>query len=574
MTDKLNLGSIVREVHERLDDIFGRDEGESTPLESENALQLDELRGLISTLDREISDETISAIDLEVKRLERFCTNDTQVLALLKIMYLVTGYMKLKKADMHPETNSLMTSVFRCMEKVIENRGLSTNEKRTLIEKEINNFNNFKVKISSGVHFPDKETMQRIEESAPPPEQSLETVSQEEIFKALDDLRAFLIGELTKLKSRIDDLKASFKGRDESRERLSEELKALKDRMNDLKEFSGEYKNLSNYMRGEFASQKGQIDDLKGLSDDLDNVRGRLEEFVDLKDQVNDLKGELSQLRDDLNVACSELEAIKGSLSPVRTAPVSDESSRDEEETEQVEETMEDFESTTDWNLSEQDLFAEETSPADRPQGQQTDGETVSEDEKSEEREEKAFESRPAEKEPETESANPASYFLFQMGGKKYAVDEDNVIKVSKAGRRLLKKATDKGGLTMNDCKRMFSGVKRGIEPAWDHLSSTDLEKTTFHLSTDDRIDGLLDTEGGGMLFLGSGEKRLVLFTDQLPKKDLLSSEDKVVTLSGPKYVCGAIQKGGDYAEEYLILDADILCKRLRVSVPAPFTKI
>jgi len=582
VSDELNSGSIVSEVDERLDDIFGGDEGESTPLESENASQLDELRGLMFTVDREISDETISAINLEVKQLERFYINDTQVLALLKIMSLVAGYMKLKKADIHPETNSLLNSVFRCMENVIENKGLSTREKRTLIEKEINNFNNFKVKISSGGQPPAKETMQRIEEAASedsepamPPEQSLESVSPGEIFTALDDLRAFLIGELATLKSRVDGLKVAFTSSDDSRERLSEEFKALKGWMNDLKVFSGDYKNLHNYVRGEFASQKGQIDDLKGLSDDLDNLRVQLaEEFVNLKDQVNDLKGELSRLRDDLNIASSELEVIKGSLRHIQTAPVSDESSRDEEETKEVEESSEDFESIPDWNLLEQDLIAEGASPVDRPQGIQTDGETIFNDEKSKEWEEEAFDSSPVEKGPEPESTNSTSYFFFQMGGKKYAVNEGNVIKVSKAGRRLLKKASDKGGLTMNDCKRMFSDVKRGIEPVWDHLSSKDLEKTTFHLLTDDRIDGLLDTKGGGMLFLGSGEKRSILFADQLPKKEWLSREDKVKSLSGLEYVCGAIQKKGDDAEKYLILDADKLCKRLRVSIPAPFTKI
>jgi myosin heavy subunit len=582
VSDEINSGSIVSEVDERLDDIFGEDEGGSTPLESANALQLDELRGLMFTIDREISDETISAINIEVNRLERFYTNDTQVLALLKIMSLVAGYMKLKKADIHPETNSLLNSVFRCMENVIENKGLSTHEKRALIEKEIHNFNKFKVKILSRGQPSAKETTQRSEEAAPedlepamPPEQSLETVSPGEFFTALDDLRKFLIGELATLKSRVDGLKEAFTSSDDSRERLSEEFKALRDRMNDLKVFSGDYKNLRNYIREEFASQKGQIDDLKGLSDDLDNLRGQLaEEFVNLKEQVNDLKGELSRLREDLNIACSELEVIKGSLCPVQTAPGSDESSRNQEQIKEVEESAGNFESTPDWNLLEQDLVAEDASPADKAQGVQTDGETRFKEEKSEEWEEEAFDSSPVEKEPEPESTNSASYFFFQMGGKRYAVSEGNVIKVSKAGRRLLKKASDKGGLTMNDCKRMFSDVKRGIEPAWEHLSSKDLEKTTFHLLTDDRIDGLSDTRAGGMLFLGSGEKRSILFTDQPPRKEWLSREDKVKSLNGLEYVCGAIEKGGDEAEKYLILDADQLCKRLRVSIPAPFTKI
>jgi hypothetical protein len=582
VSDKLNSGSIVSEVDERLDDIFGKDEGESRPLESASDLQLDELRGLMFALDREFSDATISAINLEVMQLKRSYTNDTQVLVLLKIMSLVTGYMKLKKANIHPETNSLLNSVFRCMENVIENKGLSANEKRTLVEREINNFNKFKVKISSGGEAPAKETTQGIEgvvgedsEPEPPPEKSLETVSPEKFLTALDDLRTFLIEELATLKSRVDDLKEAFTGSDDSRDRLSKEFKVLKDRMYDLKVFSGDFKNLRNYITEEFESQKGQIDYLKGISDDLDNVRSQLaEEFVNLKDQVNDMKGELSRLRDDLNIACSELEVIKGSLCHVQTAPVSDDSSRDEEEIKEVEESPENLESTIDRNLKEQDTIAEGASPADKPQKLQNDGEIISKDENYEELEEETFDSSPVKKEPEQESKNSAGYFFFQMGGKRYAVGEDNVIKVSKAGRRLLKKAIDKGGLTMNDCMRVLFGVKRGIEPVWEPLSFEDLEKTTFHLLTEDRIDGLLDTKGGGMLFLGSGENRSILFTDQLPKKEWVSREDEVVSLSGLEYIRGAIQKRGDYTEEYLILDADKLCKRLRVSIPAPFTKI
>jgi phage shock protein A len=582
VSDELNSGSIVSEVGERLDDIFGKDEGGIAPLESENALQLDELRGLLFTIDREISDETISAINIEVKQLERFYTNDTQVLALLKIMSLVAGYMKAKKADIHPETSSLLNSVFRCLENVVENKGLSTHEKRALIEKEITNFNKFKVKISSRGGPSAKETMQRIKEAAAEdsepvttPEQSLETAPPGEFFTALDDLRAFLIQELTTLKSRFNGLKAALASSDNSRDRLREEFKAFKDRMNDMKVFSEDFKNLPNYIREKFASQKVQIDNLKGISDELDNVRSQLaEEFVNLKDQVNDLKGELSRLRDDLNIACAEIEVIKGSLCNVRTAPLSDGFSRNEEEIKEVEESPENFESAPDWDLLEQDLIAEGASPADKPQGLQIDGETIFKDEKPEAGEEGTFDESPVEREPETQSTDSVGYFLFEMGGKRYAVDEGNVIKVSKAGRRLLKKASDKGGLTMNDCRRMFSDVKRGIEPEWDHLSSKDLEKTTFHLLTDDRVDGLLDTKGGGMLFLGSGEKRSILFTDQLPKKEWLSREDKVKSLTGLEYVCGAIEKKGDDAEEYLILDADKLCKRLRVSIPAPFTEI
>jgi len=572
----------LNEIGERLDDIFGEEEGKTAPLESENDFQLDELRGLMFAIDREISDEIIGAINVEVKQLQRLYNQDTHVLALLKIMSLITGYMKLKKADAHPQTNSLLNSVFRCMENVIENKGLSTHEKRILIEREINNFNTFKVKISSKAETSAEETTQRGVQDAsedseplPPPDPSSETPSPGEVFAVPDDLRESLVEELATLKSRVDGLKVAFTSSEDLNGRLREECKALKDQLNDMKMFPADLNKLRKYVREEFVSLKGQVDQLKGLSDDFKSVRGQLAgEFSNMKGKVNELKGELTRLRDDLNVACAELEAIKGSLYDPQTESVSDEPSQDSQEIEEVEESPEKLEPNQDWNLLEQDLIAEGARPGNEAEDFQTDNETLFEDDKPGEWDTKASDSSPVEKNPEPESTNSASYFLFQMGGKKYAVSGDNVIKVSKAGHRLLKKASDKGELTMNDCKRVFSDVKRGIEPVWSHLSSKGLEKTTFHILTDNRIDGLLDTKGGGMLFLGSGEKRSILFTDQLPKREWLSREDKIKTLSGLEYVSGSIQKSGENAEKYLILDADKLCKRLRVSIPAPFTKI
>jgi regulator of replication initiation timing len=553
VADESNSGSIVSEVDKRLDDIFGKDEGGSMFLESVTASPLDELRGLMLIIDREISQETITALNTEVKQLENFYATDTHVLALLKIISLLVGYMKLEKADIHPDTTNLLTSAFQCMESVAENKGISTHEKIALIKKEIDSFNKFKVNISSGGKPAAKKKASRTGETgtkgselAPTAEPPLAAVPLGEIFTALDDLRSFMGGKLAALKNRVDGLKETFTSSDDSGAHLTEELKALKSRM----------------------------DDLRGLPNDFDNMRGQLfEEFMTLKGQVNNLEGEVSRLRDDLRSVRSELEVIRGAVCQVRAAPLSDESAQEEAGMRQVEESPGNSEAT-DGELSEHDIIVVGESSADEPQELQTDGEATSEDGKSEDREEEAFDSSHEQGEPEAESPTSGSYFLFQMGGRKYAVDEANVIKRSKANRRLLKMASDKGGLTMIDCRRMFSGIKRGIEPAWSHLCSKDLERTTFPLLTDDRIDGLLDTNGGGMLFLGSGEKRSMLFTDRLPKKQRFSRKNKVKSLPGSGYVHGAIQKSGDSAEYYPVLDADQLCRRLRVSIPAPFTKI
>jgi hypothetical protein len=291
-----------------------------------------------------------------------------------------------------------------------------------------------------------------------------------------------------------------------------------------------------------------------------------------LKGHVDDIKGEMSRFRDDLLIARSELEGIRDVARQGRGAPGSDESAGDEAVIVEVEEVPENPE-VTDLELLEHDSLAEGASSLGEPQERQIHGDPKTKKVQAQYWEEAAFDSGPEEIEPRKSSPSSESYFFFQMGGKSYAVGEENVIKASKADHRLLKKASEKGELSMMDCKRVFSGIKRGIEPAWNHLSSKELEKSTFRLLTDDRIDGLLDTDGGGMLFLGAGSDRSVLFTDELPRKKRLSRKDKVMPLSELEYVCGAIRKSDDSADSCLILDAHQLSKRLRACIPAPFTK-
>jgi hypothetical protein len=543
---------ILGELDKTLDDLFGKDQAESKPVEGVPVSPLEKLRGLMRTINEEISQEAISALKTEVKHLQSSYAGDTQVLALLKIMSLLVGYMKLNKPDAQQETTTLLNSAFHCMERVIEDRSISTHEKIALISKEIEHFNKFKAKFPTGDEPSRKKAVSRTGEtgtgeSAPASGAvpSSTAVPVGEIFTALDNLRSYLGEELAALKSRVDALKEDFTRSDDARAHMIEESAAL----------------------------KGQMHQLRGLSEDLDNVRAQLaQEIMRLKGHVDDIKGEMSRFRDDLLIARSELEGIRDVVRHGRGAPASDESAGDEAVIVEVEEVPENPE-VTDLDLLEHDSLAEGASSLDEPQERQIHGDPTTKNAQSQYWEEAAFDSDPEEIKPTRASPNSESYFFFQMGGKKYAVGGENVVKASKADRRLLKKASDKGELSMIDCKGVFSGIKRGIEPEWDHLSSKELEKTTFRLLTDDRIDGLLDTDGGGMLFLGSGGDRSVLFTDQLPKKKRLSRKDKVERLSGLEYVCGAIRKSADSDDSYLILDAHQLSKRLRACIPAPFTK-
>ena len=543
---------ILGELDRKLDDLFGKDQAESRPVEELPVSPLEKLKGLMRAINEGVSEETISALKAEVKQLQASYAGDTQVLALLKIMSLVVGYMKPSKPDGHRDTSTILNSAFRCMESVVEDRSISPHEKIALIGKEIKKFNKFRAETASGEEGSGEKALSRTEEDGARDSKpasggaaSSVTVPMNEIFAALDDLRSYLGQELGTLKSAVDGLKEDLARGNDTRAHMIEESVAL----------------------------KGQMDQLRGLSEDLDSVRGQLaEEIMRLKGHVDEIKGEMSRFHDDLLIARSELAAIRGVVFQAGTAPGSDEPAGDEAVIVEVEEVPE-IPEVQDQAHSKLDSIAEDASSIDEPQERPIHGDPTTKNVQSIYRKQPAFDSDPEEIQSKNASSSAESYFFFQMGGKNYAVAAENVIKASKADRRLLRKASDKGELTMMDCKRVFAGIKRGIEPAWNHLSSKDLEKTAFRLFTNDRVDGLLDTNGGGVLFLGNGEERSVLFTDQLPKKERLSGKDKVKPLSGSEYVCGAIRKSSESDDQYLILDAHQLCKRLRASIPAPFTK-
>ncbi|UCE34095.1 MAG: hypothetical protein JSV40_13005, partial [Deltaproteobacteria bacterium] len=242
MPDVSDSDSILGELDKTLDDLFGKDQGESMPAEGMPVSPLEKLRGVMRTINEEICQESISALKTEVKHLQSSYPGDTQVLALLKIMSLLVGYMKLNKPDAHQETTTLLNSAFQCMERVVEDQSISTHEKIALISKEIEHFNKFKAKTSTGEEPSRKKAVSRTGETgagdSEPPSgavPSSTTVPAGEIFTALDNLRSYLGEELAALKSKVDGLKEEFTRSDDARAHMIEESAALKGQMQQLR---------------------------------------------------------------------------------------------------------------------------------------------------------------------------------------------------------------------------------------------------------------------------------------------------------------------------------------------------
>ena len=101
------------------------------------------------------------------------------------------------------------------------------------------------------------------------------------------------------------------------------------------------------------------------------------------------------------------------------------------------------------------------------------------------------------------------------------------------------------------------AGIKQGIEPAWRDLSARELKKTMFLLIEDERIEGLGETTGGGLLYLGSGHRRNTMLTDDEPSKVVISDEDVFEREEESGFIEGRLRKVDNGGEVYLIIDVD-----------------
>lgn len=164
-------------VSDRLDDLFGDSEGGGAPLsepENESAnLQppeekppaakkvkkqepvldadnspIKELKSVVLSLEWEITDQVMQRLTEEISNLEDVYKVDKIVVAFLQLLGSLGKYIQKKKADAHPESISLLNSVYENLEKAILDEGLSDSDKKKLLIGEVTKYKQLKENIS------------------------------------------------------------------------------------------------------------------------------------------------------------------------------------------------------------------------------------------------------------------------------------------------------------------------------------------------------------------------------------------------------------------------------------------
>ena len=161
--------TIVSELDDRLDTLFGEDVGDLDALEES---PLEGLKSLVMTIDWEISESTLNALLEELNSLRTRYAGDKPVSILLKMMTSLSSYVQKRKGSSHPESIQLFHAVAKDLAKIVEDPGMDPRTRNAVVKKDIDRFQGLKSEIVGA---------KKEEEVSPPPE--AQPVVEEEIPK-------------------------------------------------------------------------------------------------------------------------------------------------------------------------------------------------------------------------------------------------------------------------------------------------------------------------------------------------------------------------------------------------------
>ena len=152
--DKPADEAVTSEVERRLDDIFGVDEEdhqaflENGPLAQDSPLR--NLKGIVLSIDWEITDAIMESFLEEVDRLQAVYENEKIPVMFLQLLGSVGKYIRNQKARAHPDAIRVLNSVYNSFEKVLLDEEMPAGEKRKWLYAEVNRFKKLKEDIARG----------------------------------------------------------------------------------------------------------------------------------------------------------------------------------------------------------------------------------------------------------------------------------------------------------------------------------------------------------------------------------------------------------------------------------------
>ncbi|MDI6797399.1 MAG: hypothetical protein QMD09_10660 [Desulfatibacillaceae bacterium] len=249
MIEDKDKKQVLDEVGDRLDDFFSDDdwgEGEISSAAAKPApakpakpapaaaaakedlsekLGLKDLKVLVLSLEWEITDSVVDGLVKEVVKLKPRGDKDPVIKTYLSLMELLGKYIRVKKGGAHPESFTLMGSVYQSMESVLANPGMPENQRKRSVLEQVQKFNRIKKSISTPkVPEPDDDApvveaqpiepvaaRPKVAEAAPvvvaaTPVPAAPAAEVGEIMARMDALKKFVQNEIRAIKEQISEV--------------------------------------------------------------------------------------------------------------------------------------------------------------------------------------------------------------------------------------------------------------------------------------------------------------------------------------------------------------------------------
>ena len=122
MPEEQKNDSISFAVQERLDDLFEENDTSASVKETDGDLThypLAELKSLVMSIDWEITEEVLSDFLIQIDNLGILYKDDQIIMKFFKMLKALGKYIKARHGEAHPNTFSLLNSVFCGLEKIV-----------------------------------------------------------------------------------------------------------------------------------------------------------------------------------------------------------------------------------------------------------------------------------------------------------------------------------------------------------------------------------------------------------------------------------------------------------------------
>ena len=207
MSNTSNFDTLSSELESRLDELFREDAPPAVPatpvMTPDNPLG--ELKKTVLSIDWEITPETIESFQDHIRLLREAFQRDKIISMLLQILGSLGQYIKTSRNNVHPNTFTVLNSVFARLEEIVTSPTMPVPVRKKLLQAEITGYQELRVKIlkrraSLQPSPAGKAAAPAPAAAAPAPGAG---VSPETLAQGIEELKAFIRSELKTLKEEL-----------------------------------------------------------------------------------------------------------------------------------------------------------------------------------------------------------------------------------------------------------------------------------------------------------------------------------------------------------------------------------